>query len=96
VVLLTGNQTQMLDGMKALPARLTQLALGYTVSLGAVLIRPEEDLASGIHRADKAMYTQKNLSRHPGSLRTPKWSGALVHGLPRWSGIKKASQMSHQ
>ncbi len=83
VVLLVGSPLQMEQGVRALTARLTHLALGFTVSVGDVLIRPGEDLASVMGRADRAMYAQKQLSKQPGSLRRTGWSGVRVQAFPR-------------
>lgn len=60
VILFSGDSLQVEGALKAFPARLAEFPLGYTVSVGEARVRPGEELASVMARADVAMYRQKN------------------------------------
>jgi len=59
VVMFVGESVQVDQAVKAFGARLQLFQLGYTVSVGAVMVRPGDELIGVMKRADAAMYAQK-------------------------------------
>ncbi|UQN05487.1 GGDEF domain-containing protein [Deinococcus sp. QL22] len=67
VLLLTGQQEQVLEQLTALEVHLAkdkQGVLGFTVSLGSTQVTAREDLTKAMNRADQGMYRDKARGMH--------------------------------